>query len=577
MFKALLTGNGMRGRRPPMLCALLVTGWILFAAGPAPAAHYLKIGLLEEPKTLNIWLAGDTWSRKVLSQIYQPLYLRDPETLRFVPWLAAEAPILDQKELCYTVKLRPAKWSDGTALTSRDVAFTARLIQEFKIPRYISKWRFVKRMETPDSRTVKFYLSKPKAIFLTRTLATPIVQESQWRSVADDAAKAEKPLKRLLKYEVKQPVGSGPFVLKEWRQGAYLFLRKNPHFFAQGKSIAGMKLGPFIDGLIFKIFGTSDAAVLALKKGSVDMFWWGIQPGYLEDLRSNTDIRLFSSEKSALYYMGLNLRRPPFNDLHLRRAVATLIDKNFIISRILQGYGAKMHSMVPPGNRFYYCDEVRRYGDGLDRTARVRRAYEILKQAGYRWETPPVDEAGRVVEPSWLLAPDGRPVPKFSILTPPADYDPNRAMCGMIIQEWLRALGMPASAKPMAFGSLIQQVKVRRDFDAFILAYGNLSLDPDYLRSFFHSRNDRVRGRNTSGYHNPEFDRVADAASSQMDRDKRRALVCDLQKMLNRDLPWIPLYNPNLIEAVRRGKVKGWVQMLGGIGNLWSFCRLKPL
>ncbi|MGD9319903.1 MAG: hypothetical protein PVH99_08050, partial [Desulfobacteraceae bacterium] len=41
----------------------------------------IKIGVLEEPKTLNIWLASDSWSRKVLSQIYQPLYIREPENL----------------------------------------------------------------------------------------------------------------------------------------------------------------------------------------------------------------------------------------------------------------------------------------------------------------------------------------------------------------------------------------------------------------------------------------------------------------------------------------------------------------
>jgi peptide/nickel transport system substrate-binding protein len=148
-------------------------------------------------------------------------------------------------------------------------------------------------------------------------------------------------------------------------------------------------------------------------------------------------------------------------------------------------------------------------------------------------------------------------------------------MCGMIIQEWLRAVGMPTSAKPMAFGSLIEQVKVRRDFDAFILGYGGLSLDPDYIRSFFHSRNDKVRGLNTSGYRNPEFDRLADASAEAMDMDKRRELIWALQKILGEDLPWLPLYNPKLVEAVRKGTFSGWVEMLGGIGNAWSFCQLK--
>jgi ABC-type transport system substrate-binding protein len=149
-------------------------------------------------------------------------------------------------------------------------------------------------------------------------------------------------------------------------------------------------------------------------------------------------------------------------------------------------------------------------------------------------------------------------------------------MTGMMIQEWLKAVGIPASAKPMPFGSLIQQVKERRQFDCFILGYGKLSLDPDYLRNFFHSRNDRPRGWNMSGYNNPDFDRIADESAGMMDREKRRKLVCDMQKIILEDVPYIPLYNPKLIEAARTGRYKGWVEMLGGIGNIWSFCQLRP-
>jgi ABC-type transport system substrate-binding protein len=165
---------------------------------------------------------------------------------------------------------------------------------------------------------------------------------------------------------------------------------------------------------------------------------------------------------------------------------------------------------------------------------------------------------------------------KLRILTPPADYDPARAMSGMVIQEWLREVGIPASSKPMAFGSLVEQVSVRREFDSFILGYGRLSLDPDYLRKFFHSGQDKKRGGNKSGYKNPEFDRMADQSAKTMDPEKRQKLIWDMQKIILQDVPYIPLYNPNLIEAVRKDKFTGWVEMLEGIGNLWSFCQIKP-
>ena len=540
------------------------------------AACYLKIGLPEEPRTLNIWLASDTNSLKVLSQIYQPLYKRDPDTLQLVPWLAEGEPVFDAETLSYTVRIKPSKWSDGSEMTSEDVAFTARLINDFRIPRYVSRWNFIKKIETPDKHTVRFYLKKPKAIFLSRTLTTSIVQKKEWIKIVETARSSEKPLTMLLNHKIEKPVGTGPFVLKEWRQGAYLFLQKNKYFFGTGRKISGRILGPHIDGIIFKIYGTSDAAILALKKGSIDMFWWSIQAGYLEDLKRQKDIQIFSNEKSGFYYLGFNVRKPPFNDIHLRHAVATLIDKDFIITRILQGLGSKMSSIVPPGNRFWHCPDMPQYGEGLSQKERIKKAYEIMRKAGYTWQVPPVNREGKVVNGKGIMVPNGQLMKKFAILTPPADYDPLRAMCGMIIQEWLGMLGIPAFAKPMAFGSLIQQVKGRHQFDSFILGYGRLDIDPDWMRNFFHSSNDKARGWNMSGYNNSDFDRIAEESANALDREKRQKLIWKMQKMILQDVPYIPLYNPNLIEAVRTDKFSGWVETLGGIGNAWSFCEVKP-
>ena len=536
----------------------------------------MKIGILEEPKTLNIWFATDAWSNRVLNLIYHPLYIRDPKTLKPVPWLAESAPVFDRDNLSYTVKLRQARWSDGSEFTAEDVAFTGNMIKAFKIPRNYSQWKFIKNIEVVDKRTVRFILARPEAIFLSRTLFTPIVQKKQWESITHEALRSATPLAQLHRQEVKTPVGTGPFQLREWRQGAYLFLEKNPHFFAGGKSIAGHTLGPYIDGVILKAFGTTDAAVLALRKGSIDMFWWGIQPGYIEDLLENRNIHIFTNEKSALYYLAFNLRKKPFDDIHFRQAVATLVDKEFIIKRVLQGYALKMQTIVPPGNAFWHCSDVPTYGANLKMQHRIHRAYNILRKAGYTWRVTPLGPEGEVVKGKGIIFPDGSPMKKFTILTPPADYDPLRAMIGILIQEWVRKLGIPATARPMSFGALAQRVKIRRQFDMFILGFGKLSLDPDYLRSFFHSSNNKPRGWNTSGYNNPEFDSLSDRSSLVMNPENRREMILEMQRILMRDLPFIPLYDPKLVEAIRTDRFSGWVEMLGGIGNTWSFCLIKP-
>jgi ABC-type transport system substrate-binding protein len=549
----------------------------VFACHENSTPHALKIGLAEEPRTLNVWLASDANSRKVLSLIYQPLYVYDPGTLDLVPWLAETMPVYDAQTLSYSVSLRDVRWSDDTPFTSGDVAFTGRLIQSFKVPRYSSNWQFVDRIETPDPRTVVFYLKQPMAAFLSGTLATPIVQEKEWAGIAEKAKTTEKPLASLINHRMMHPVGTGPFTLAQWRQGAFLHMKRNPHFFGTGQTINGRTLGPFVDDLVYTVYGTSDVAILALKKGDIDMFWWPIQPGYMSDLSRQQKIRLFTNEKSALYFMGFNLRRPPFSDTALRRAVAYTIDKDFIVSRILQGQGTKMFSVVPAENRFWCCTALPRYGDGMSRVDRLKAAYQVLVDAGYSWAVPPVDAAGNLQPAREIRLPGGQPMGRFTILTPPADYDPHRATSGLMIQEWLRELGMPAYARPMSFSSMLDQIKGHHDFDAFILGYGRLRLDPDYVRNLFHSDNDKSRGWNMSGYRNATFDELADRSTSEMDPLKRQELVMEMQRMIARDLPYLPLYKPSVVEAVRTDRFEGWVEMLEGIGNIWSMIQVKPV
>ena len=60
-----------------------------------------------------------------------------------------------------------------------------------------------------------------------------------------------------------------------------------------------------------------------------------------------------------------------------------------------------------------------------------------------------------------------------------------------------------------------------------------------------------------------------------MDIEKRRSLIWEMQRIIMEDIPYFPLYNPKLVEGVRTDKFSGWVQMLGGIGNIWSFCQIR--
>ena len=110
----------------------------------------------------------------------------------------------------------------------------------------------------------------------------------------------------------------------------------------------------------------------------------------------------------------------------------------------------------------------------------------------------------------------------------------------------------------------------------FIMGWRNLSIDPDYLRRFFHSSYDFPNMWNYTGYKNAEYDGMADLQAKTFDLKERRSIILRLQKMLMADLPYIPLYVPHLMEGVRTDRFVGWVKQLGGVGNIWSFSLLRP-
>jgi peptide/nickel transport system substrate-binding protein len=173
--------------------------------------------------------------------------------------------------------------------------------------------------------------------------------------------------------------------------------------------------------------------------------------------------------------------------------------------------------------------------------------------------------------------PSGQAMSPITILTTLAEYDIEMAAVGQLIHEWLKDFGVPITWKPMAFGNLLNHIRNVRDFDMFILGWRSLPIDPDYLKRFFHSSNEYPMGRHYTGYNDSEFDRMADLQTRELNARARRKIVRDLQSKLMADLPYIPLYVPFRLEGIRIDRFEGWTTMLGGVGNTWTFCLIRPI
>jgi len=541
---------------------------------------FLKIGMQDEPKNTNIYKATDVWTANVLGWFYPTLFILSPIDRELSPDFA------DSMEgspdgLTYTIKLKQnAKWDDGTPINAQDVIFSFDLVKELQLPDYLPYIDgIVDSWSAPDDYTVVLKLPQCTPKFKNSTLiGMVIVPKHQWSKVLDDARKGAEPLQTFLDTNLGADtpygklVSGGPFSWGEWQKGSFVRIVANTNYYGKGrvwttKSGKTLTEGPNYDGILFKIYGTTDAAILGLQKGEIDYIWWTIDPGFIANLLADPNVEVTKADELGYYYLAMNHAKEPFNDKAMRQALAMLVDKTFIASRVLQGYGGPAHSVVMPAAGKWYNDKVNKYGDGLAKADRIAKAKQILTAAGYSW-----DADGN------LLLKNGKKMAPFDILTPPADYDPLRAMSGVLIQEWWRAIGVPATAKPTSFGQIVASTFEQMTFDVYILGWrigGNPY--PDHMYDFFHSSQAVPDGNNPMSFKNPEFDKLVEDLTKNCDENAQMADAFKAQEIAIDEVAYCPLYYRSLNEAHRKDTFEGWFVQLGGVaGSINYLTPLKP-
>jgi ABC-type transport system substrate-binding protein len=251
--------------------------------------------------------------------------------------------------------------------------------------------------------------------------------------------------------------------------------------------------------------------------------------------------------------------------------VATLIDKEFITSTVLQGVAIPTYTTVPEGNQFWYNPDVPLIGKGLSRQERVEQAVQILRDAGFTWEAEPrVSEDGSFmeVEGKGLRMPDGELVPELTLLAPSAGYDPLRSTFAIWIERWLNDVGIPVNARLTGFNIIVETINDPEAFDMFMLGW-SLTLYPDYLEAFFHSRHTKADDLNRGGYSNPEFDQLADELLEETELEDAREKVFKMQEFLADDLPYVVLFTTPIVETYRSDRLEfPYTEVLDGIQDL---------
>lgn len=395
---------------------------------------------------------------------------------------------------------------------------------------------------------------------------------------------------------------AGPIVVDRWEQGELAVSVPNPDYFASGTEktiysdgsvriadaargtdevyggagsgeiLAHYVEGPFVPEVMWVEHATREDAYEALARGELDYVLDsnGMPIRLRDELSSSTDLQFTVSQTEGFRYLAFNLRKPPMSDAAFRRAAATLINKETIAEEVLDGAVAPAYAVVHPDLIGAYNDEIERpgwkAGEPMDDGARFEAAVQILDEAGYTWEVEPVVESndeGSIVDVTpgdGLTMPNGRRVPELSILAPGADYDPFRNTFSVEAASSMRDLGIPVTVEENDFDAIVDAVfppqtpESALAWDMYVLGWG--AADPvipgTSLRAFFHSDQDAVFGGgvNTGGYNSTEFDAVANAFDAATSIGEAAELTKQMDAIVARDLPYVVLFRPRIIEAL---------------------------
>jgi peptide/nickel transport system substrate-binding protein len=457
-----------------------------------------------EPPTILALAHTAGGTQKVSPKITEGLLTYDFD-LKPRPQLATEWSISDDG-LAYTFKLRPnVKWHDGRDFTADDVAYSIELLKQVH-PRGRGTFANVTKVETPDPLTAVIRLSKPAPYLLTALYAaeSPIVPKHVYETtkIADVPTSPNG----------SAPIGTGPFVFKEWVRGSHIILERNPNYWDEGK--------PYLDQIVVRFVPDGAARAAGFETGEFDI--GGDNPIPLSDLERikalpniGTDSRGYQT-KGDQTQLIFNLDNQYLKDVRVRRAIAHAIDLNVILNTVWYGYGHVSPTPISTFLPHYQDPSIKPYAFDLE------AAETLLDEAGYRRDAAGV---------------------RFQLRLTHNSYNEGFKRVAEYLKQNLARIGITATIDSYDFSTYIKKVYTDRAFD-LTAEYLGSQFDPTLgVQRIYWSKNFKIGlpFSNASHYGNPEVDRLLEAASVEIDDEKRRQEFNAFQKIIAEDVPVVNL------------------------------------
>ncbi|KZE38610.1 peptide ABC transporter substrate-binding protein [Bhargavaea cecembensis] len=436
----------------------------------------------------------------------------------------AESWTISEDLLTYSFKLREdAVWQDGEPVTADDVVFTLDKILDPKTNTPITgEFREIADVRADGDYQVEIRLHRPYPPLLDK-LKVGIVPEH----ILDGENLAESDFNR-------NPVGNGPFRMKEWKGDGTIVLQRNEQYY--GKK-------PKLDEVVFKPVPDANTRLVQLKAGEIDLA--RLTPSQVKAVNKSDPVKVHEMDTADYRAIMYNFDHEIFRDPKVRQAISLAVDRKAMVDGILAGKGEPAFG---PLQKSWAANP----DAGRTESPDSGRAAELLAVAG--WEK----NGDGILEKNGKLL-------SFELVAPAQDTV--RVALANVVSQQLKPLGIIAEPKP------VDQNAVKYDGEeALVIGWGS-EFDPDdHTYRLFHSSEIGGGQYNFGKYRNDEVDRLLTEARTATVPDKRKAAYGRFQEVLAEDPPYTFLVYLDALYGVNENVTGISDRTLGhhGFGILWN-------
>ena len=546
------------------LVALLACFALVTSAYAQQQGGTATVLLSEDLQTMNPYLTTAFITLQVSPAVIEPLVAVDPEG-QYYPVLASEVPSpenggVSEDGLTVTWRLREGvTWSDGEPFTADDVVFTYEAASDSESGSVrAGAYDKIASVEAVDDHTVEVTYTEYDSSYL---------DTFQWGILPEHATGAPA---NMANWEFnRNPVGTGPFVLDEWRTGDRILMSRNEGFREEGQ--------PYLDGVVFLVVPSEETRAAMMVRGDADVMLWPgstLRPTFeeaegvsIENAPSIWILRMFLNLGERGNPVEGQEPHPILGDVRVRQALAYGIDYDLIIDELAEGRVTRADSPFELG--WYSCDV-----DGYSYDP--ERAAQLLEEAGW------VDTDGDGVREAQgaQYAEDGTELSLEMV-----GYTDFRLLeqTELVIADLLSDIGVDIEVRNVEMGVLFggwADAAPRKTGDYDILMYDTgAGINPQlHVFELLHSSRipteaNEGAGGNYSRYSNPVVDEALEEAGAVPSLEQRREAYCTVAQELNEDLPQIYLYQfadgHAVADRLQNFQVSTWGNLVWNIEDWW--------